>query len=209
MRLNIDLLNEDREKLKLCPICGREVSIDIVENNETPDDVEVPDVPDISDDSIDEQSDIGDYDISISCECGIHFHTGTSNVDEFIKAWNTRTSREVIEKKVAKRTVVNLIRHKRHTWKVDKETGELDMYAYESGYHHGVCCEVCGAVKCVHCDEDYTVDEPCTQTYTYCPTCSILLPNDMELEKCNNCGQVLDSKNPIYENEHYKNLLED
>lgn len=195
--MSIDLLDEGREKLKLCPICGREVNIDIVEKSET------------SDDNVDEQPDISDYDISISCECGIHFDTGTNDVDEFIKAWNTRTSREDIEKKVAKRTVINLTRHKRHTWKIDKETGELDMYAYESGYHHGVRCMVCGAVKCVHCGEDYEVDEPCTQTCIYCPTCSVLLPNDRELEKCSNCGQVLDGKNPIYENEHYNNVLED
>lgn len=46
-----------------------------------------------------------------------------------------------------------------HTWEKD-EDGEIDTFAYASGYHNGPRCITCGYVYCVFCTSPI---EPCNE----------------------------------------------
>ena len=46
-----------------------------------------------------------------------------------------------------------------HTWRKN-ERGEIDIMAYNVGFHNGPVCEKCGYGFCHHCDE--IPDEECT-----------------------------------------------
>lgn len=39
----------------------------------------------------------------------------------------------------------------KHQMKKNKD-GNIDIFAYENGYHNGPVCEVCGKKFCHHCD---------------------------------------------------------
>jgi hypothetical protein len=45
----------------------------------------------------------------------------------------------------------------KHTWKTqdwDGPDGDIDLFAYEAGYHNGPECADCGFFFCHHCDPD-------------------------------------------------------
>ncbi|MCM1234162.1 MAG: hypothetical protein NC489_29005 [Ruminococcus flavefaciens] len=67
------------QELKKCPICGKE--IDLEKNMYIPDRDWKPTLYD---------PDSGGDPISIHCDCGLEFCTGTHDWDEFAEAWNTR-----------------------------------------------------------------------------------------------------------------------
>ena len=66
-------------KLKPCPLCGKEIN---AEKN-----IYIPErdwKPSFYD------PDSGGEPISIRCECGLRFYTGTYDWEEAVKAWNKR-----------------------------------------------------------------------------------------------------------------------
>lgn len=69
-----------------------------------------------------------------------------------------------------------------HIWRMDD--GEIDEWAWESGFHNGAICEVCGYRPCVHCEPNYKTTEcrgvsyKCSicgahknDTSSFCPDC--------------------------------------
>lgn len=192
-------------RLKTCPICGRDVQIHGII---VPDDDEIVEDVDNSVDNSDESEDVEEESedtepeerlpITITCECGLLFSTGTYDEYELAKIWNGRVTSEVASKSSAKRVIISLIRHSKHKWKLD-ENGEIDTFAWNFEYHNGVECVICGERKCVHCGQDYETDEICTETKRYCPTCGGSVMSGVDT--CIRCGQKLDIKNPIYESD--------
>lgn len=49
----------------------------------------------------------------------------------------------------------------KHNWKKD-ENGNVNEWAWESGFHNGVICMNCGRSVCVHCEPDYLELDDCT-----------------------------------------------
>ena len=49
----------------------------------------------------------------------------------------------------------------RHNWKKDKN-GNVDEWAWDTGYHNGVYCVNCGKTVCVNCTPDYMALDDCT-----------------------------------------------
>ena len=49
----------------------------------------------------------------------------------------------------------------KHNWEKD-ENGNVNEWAWESGFHNGVFCVDCGKSVCVHCDPDYMELDDCT-----------------------------------------------
>ncbi len=49
----------------------------------------------------------------------------------------------------------------KHNWKKN-ENGNVDEWAWESGFHNGVYCQDCGKTVCVHCNPDYMELDDCT-----------------------------------------------
>ena len=56
-----------------------------------------------------------------------------------------------------------------HMWRKD-EDGEIDEWVWESGFHNGATCELCGYSPCVHCEPDYKTTE-CREVSYKCPNC--------------------------------------
>lgn len=52
-----------------------------------------------------------------------------------------------------------------HDWIKDKD-GEIDIFAYESGYCNGPKCSVCGYEYCHHCHKEPPI-EKCNETKAY------------------------------------------
>lgn len=50
----------------------------------------------------------------------------------------------------------------KHDWYKD-EDGNIDEWAWESGYHNGVICKRCGESFCVHCTPNYD-ETKCTES---------------------------------------------
>ena len=76
-------------ELKCCPICGKEIDIE--------NDLYIPErdwKPTFYD------PDSGGDPINIHCKCGLEFSTGTYDWNEFVKAWNTRTTMDNIVAKL-------------------------------------------------------------------------------------------------------------
>ena len=48
----------------------------------------------------------------------------------------------------------------KHAWKLDAY-GEIDIFAYNEGYHNGPECVVCGVSFCEHCHPEFYYEE-CT-----------------------------------------------
>lgn len=69
------------EELKPCPFCGRK--IDIEKDMYLPERDWQPTFYD---------PDSGGDPISINCECGLEFSTGTYDYGEFVEAWNRRAN---------------------------------------------------------------------------------------------------------------------
>lgn len=100
--------------------------------------------------------------------------------------------RVAVEKQLPKKPKHAYIKHRKHTWKKDKN-GEIDKFAWDSDYHNGVVCEVCGKRVCIHCNPNYDKLEDCNKVNIYiCPSC------DKEVyynQKHCDCGQKLDWRN--------------
>ena len=45
-----------------------------------------------------------------------------------------------------------------HDWRLD-HSGQIEMFAWEYGYHNGPVCERCWASPCVSCEPDWESDE--------------------------------------------------
>lgn len=48
----------------------------------------------------------------------------------------------------------------KHNWERD-ENGNIDEWAWESGFHNGVFCVDCGKAVCVNCNPDYMELDDC------------------------------------------------
>lgn len=71
------------DKLKPCPFCGKEIDTD--KNMYIPERDWKPSFYD---------PDSGGYPISIHCECGLDFCTGTWDYEEAVEQWNQRVNKE-------------------------------------------------------------------------------------------------------------------
>ena len=49
----------------------------------------------------------------------------------------------------------------KHNWEKD-ENGNVNEWAWESGFHNGVICMNCGRSVCIHCEPDYLELDDCT-----------------------------------------------
>lgn len=49
----------------------------------------------------------------------------------------------------------------KHNWSRD-ENGNIDTFAWSSGYHNGVFCEDCGKTVCIFCNKNYLELDDCT-----------------------------------------------
>ena len=70
-----------------------------------------------------------------------------------------------------------------HMWR--KFEGSIDEYAWESGYHNGPVCELCGEHTCINCNPDWEKDECAVESYR-CSECNHHVKEKTEL--CPNCG---------------------
>ena len=98
-----------------------------------------------------------------------------------------RIAANATEKQIAKRPKLIVKKHGKHTWRKDKN-GNVDEWAWESGYCNGVVCEVCYASYCVHCTPNYDDFQDCQERYRICPTCGATAFTRYR----NECGQKLD-----------------
>lgn len=77
---------------------------------------------------------------------------------------------------------------RKHQWERD-EDGEVDDWAWESGFHNGVSCEICHKHPCVHCDPDYDENQDCHEHYV-CSECGRIA---LALEPYCHCGAKMDN----------------
>lgn len=54
---------------------------------------------------------------------------------------------------------------KGHLWKRDFNVGGVDIFAYETGYHNGPICVLCGYSFCRHCNNNVPTI-PCSGVQT-------------------------------------------
>ena len=107
--------------------------------------------------------------------------------EEAIKQWNTR---KPMEKQIPKKPTHIHEEYEKHQWKKNKN-GEVDDWAWESGFCNGVVCERCGESICVHCNPNYD-DEPCIVDKDLCPNCETRVWRYEHKNYCFECGQKLD-----------------
>ena len=71
-----------------------------------------------------------------------------------------------------------------HMWR-KKEDGEIDEWAWDSEFHNGPVCVLCGATPCIHCTPGYK-DTECYEESYRCSECS---HHSREKEEfCAGCG---------------------
>lgn len=71
-----------------------------------------------------------------------------------------------------------------HMWR-KKEDGEIDEWAWDSEFHNGPVCVLCGATPCIHCTPGYK-DTECYEESYRCSECN---HHSREKEKfCAGCG---------------------
>lgn len=99
------------------------------------------------------------------------------------------TAIESMEKQIPKKPKHIHEEYEKHQWK-KKENGEVDDWAWGSGFCNGVVCERCGESICVHCNPDYD-DEPCIVDKDVCPTCGNVVYRYENKKYCGECGQAL------------------
>lgn len=75
----------------------------------------------------------------------------------------------------------------KHDWKL--YDGEIDTWAWESGFHNGPFCKRCHCAPCEHCNPDYD-EEECIVDEKHCPSCDKQVTSTDKF--CHNCGQALD-----------------
>lgn len=70
----------------------------------------------------------------------------------------------------------------KHNWKKD-ENGNVNEWAWESGFHNGVICMNCGRSVCVHCEPDYLELDDCTGPEPEIDAATALLITREQVEK--------------------------
>lgn len=108
-------------------------------------------------------------------------------LEKYHKIGTLDECRTAMEKQTPKEPQRVYIKHGKHEWKKD-ENGEIDYFAWSSGYCNGVVCEVCGKTVCVHCHPDYEEMQDCKGEYFLCPNCG---KKHYERSACCECGQIL------------------
>lgn len=97
----------------------------------------------------------------------------------------------LLENQIARKPKHYKVIYVDHKWATDKN-GEIDEWAWESGFCNGVVCTNCGEQVCVHCNPDYKTKESECFTYeTTCPSCLEKLDTHNKQPYCS-CGQRLD-----------------
>lgn len=79
--------------------------------------------------------------------------------------------------------------YKEHLWEKTRN-GEIDVFAFEVGYHNGPVCKRCGYSFCIHCNPDGFNAEPCVVDEYRCPKCKSFVSTKDHY--CRNCGQRLE-----------------
>lgn len=98
-----------------------------------------------------------------------------------------KTIKSALEKQIPKNPIHIHEEYEKHQWRKN-DNGEVDEWAFSSGYCNGVVCERCHDVECVICNPDYD-NKPCIIDKYLCPLCHLeLLPNEHHCK----CGQTLD-----------------
>ena len=94
-------------------------------------------------------------------------------------------------KQIQKKPVHIHEEHSEHLWSRNKK-GEIDMFAFESGYCNGPMCTRCYHVECEHCNPKWETEpeEPCIVDEDICPTCNNTIA--VVGNFCLHCGQALD-----------------
>lgn len=74
---------------------------------------------------------------------------------------------------------------KKHLW-YKNDSGEVDMWRLDHGFHNGPECEVCGKCFCGHCEPDWAENE-CEIGYYVCSECKQPTKTG-DSNYCPNCG---------------------
>ena len=97
--------------------------------------------------------------------------------------------KESLEKQIPKKPKHIHEEYEKHQWQ-KKKNGEVDDWAWGSGFCNGVVCERCGETICVHCNPNYD-DEPCIVDKDLCPNCGKQVWSYEHKNYCSECGQSL------------------
>lgn len=79
---------------------------------------------------------------------------------------------------------------RKHMWKMDD--GEIDMYAYDQGFHNGPVCLCCGAHYCENCEPDWANTECYDNEHFECSVCGY--QSMTATNYCPNCGAKMDQE---------------
>ena len=80
----------------------------------------------------------------------------------------------------------------KHDWELDKD-GNIDLWAWESGYHAGPMCKRCAATPCCYCETEEEWNKgPCIEDKWICPQCGKRLYTMDKYNYCPMCGEQLD-----------------
>lgn len=97
----------------------------------------------------------------------------------------------LLDKQIARKPNHYKVNYGDHKWATN-EDGEIDEWAWESGFCNGVVCTNCGEQVCVLCNPDYDTEESeCSAYETTCPLCLEKLDAHSKQPYCS-CGQRLD-----------------
>lgn len=77
----------------------------------------------------------------------------------------------------------------KHLWFKDSD-GEIDIFMYRDGCHHGPVCRVCGVSFCVNCTPDFD-ETTCYLGHYECSECGYQMEEDTS-RFCPNCGAKMD-----------------
>lgn len=99
-------------------------------------------------------------------------------------------AKAAMEKQIAKKPKHIHEEYEKHLWKTDAR-GNVDEWAFESGFCKGVLCLRCGETECVHCNPDYD-KERCVVDKDCCPNCGEALSGFKHKTYCEKCGQAID-----------------
>ena len=98
-----------------------------------------------------------------------------------------------LEKQLPKKPIHIHEEHSEHLWRRDIH-GEIDLWAFESGYCNGPVCTRCYHSECINCNEDWKTDPvcDCVVDKDICPTCGKDIGYWNRGNFCSECGQALD-----------------
>lgn len=77
----------------------------------------------------------------------------------------------------------------KHLWYKD-ESGEVDEWRVDCGFHNGVECQICHESFCIHCTPDWDEQE-CEVGHYLCSECKEV-SKDAHEKYCPNCGAKMD-----------------